>query len=41
MTVYKRRDEWYIEGKRVITSGTTSDSKLQRVVQRMATSDNV
>ena len=31
MIVYKKKDEWYIEWQRVITSATTSENKWQRV----------
>ena len=40
MIIYKKTDEWNIEWKRVIASGTTSDNEWQRVVQRMTTIDN-
>ena len=37
-TVYKKTDEWYIEGQRVTASGTTSENEWQRVVQQVTTS---
>ena len=44
MIVYKKTDECYNEWQRrvqrVTTSGTTSDNKLQWVVQQLTTNDN-
>ena len=36
--IYKKTGEWYIEWKRVTTSGTTSDNKWQRVTTSGTTS---
>ena len=40
MIIYKKTDDWYIEWKRVATSGTTSDNEWQRVTTSGTTNDN-
>ena len=40
MIIYKKTDDWYIEWKRVATSGTTSDNEWQPVTTSGTTNDN-